>query len=103
MQDSCKNIVDQQIPAIWSSIINEYLDPSETCASAHLCPSSIEGMGPDGSDPVTCHICKKTAQFIDLSIFEDPLVQRKVATKLKTVCSQLPGNATVVSAFQTKN
>jgi len=92
-QDSCRNIVDQQIPAIWSSIITEYLDPSETCTSAHLCPAIVHSndFGSVGADPVTCHICKKTAQFIDLSIFEDPIVQKKVAKKLKQICSQLPG------------
>jgi hypothetical protein len=96
VQESCKSIVDEQIPAIWTSIITEYLDPAETCSSVHLCPAGLEKVQPH-SDPVTCHICKKTAQFIDLSIFEDPLIQKKVATKLKMICSQLPGNSTIVS------
>jgi len=91
VQDTCKSIVDEQIPAIWNSIITEYLDPAETCSSVHLCPPGVHL----DSDPVTCHICKKTAQFIDLSIFEDPLIQKKVATKLKKICSQLPGNSTI--------
>jgi len=94
VQDSCKSIVDEQIPAIWTSIITEYLDPAETCSSVHLCPAGLEKVQLP-SDPVTCHICKKTAQFIDLSIFEDPLIQKKVATKLKMICSQLPGNSTI--------
>mmetsp|Transcript_27448 Transcript_27448/g.72462 ORF Transcript_27448/g.72462 Transcript_27448/m.72462 type:complete len:206 (-) Transcript_27448:754-1371(-) len=93
VQENCKEVVEQEIPSIWNSIINEYLDPVNTCVSAHLCSATSSLTAPD---PVTCHLCKKTAQFIDKGIFEDPIVQKKVATKVKKICDQIPstGNAT---------
>ncbi len=100
VQASCNTIVDQQIPAIWTSIITEYLDPTQTCTDAHLCGPVV--YRDDGVDPVTCHVCKRTAQFIDMGIFEDPLMQRKMASKMKRICTEIPkaSNATIVSQFR---
>jgi hypothetical protein len=97
VQASCNSIVSQQIPAIWSSIITEYLDPTQTCTAAHLCGPGV--FRDDSVDPVTCRVCKRTAEFIDMGIFEDPLMQRKIAAKLKRICSEIPkaDNATIVS------
>eukprot|EP00281_Chroomonas_sp_CCMP1168_P025490 CAMPEP_0206228162 /NCGR_PEP_ID=MMETSP0047_2-20121206/9023_1 /ASSEMBLY_ACC=CAM_ASM_000192 /TAXON_ID=195065 /ORGANISM="Chroomonas mesostigmatica_cf, Strain CCMP1168" /LENGTH=203 /DNA_ID=CAMNT_0053651389 /DNA_START=18 /DNA_END=629 /DNA_ORIENTATION=- len=87
VQDTCKSLVEEEIPDIWEQIIDDYLDPKITCGKLGFCGKS-ETAPPPHPD-AQCKLCKKAAAWLDANVFEDPEIDAKVAERLKQMCTKL--------------
>mmetsp|Transcript_25739 Transcript_25739/g.40304 ORF Transcript_25739/g.40304 Transcript_25739/m.40304 type:complete len:200 (+) Transcript_25739:37-636(+) len=85
--EDCKDIVDDELPAIWEEIIDDVLNPTLRCADLDLCPN------PDNlkmEADFRCDICTKVTRYIGEKVLEDPKVEKRVALRLKKICDDIP-------------
>ena len=88
------------LPQTWEVIIAEILDPKQACAALGICgPGNKKNVlsvaGKDGDVEVSeeeeevvtpkCKICEEGAKLLAKQVFENPVVQHKVALELVQV------------------
>lgn len=84
--EDCKDVVNDELPAIWEQIIDDVLNPTMRCADLLLCPKSERVMTSD----FKCDICSKVTKYIGEKVFEDPRVEKRVARRLEKICDDIP-------------
>jgi len=90
---------------MWTSVIEDFLDPPTTCASLGLCaagaaaadePDDVVAEG--ASSASVCKACKVVTRMIALKVFENPAASDKVAAKLLKICDAVPNASAAVKS-----
>ena len=83
-EKACLQYIDNQIPAIWTDLINEILNPLEACTELGLCVESSEsGDLQSSGDVIECKICKQAAKFVDKKV-------GALRLRIFSICSFVP-------------
>lgn len=94
---SCRSTVTVDVPVFWEQIIKELMDPVITCEKMMLCAEEEKDL--DQSPDFACDVCMKAAKYIDEQVFESAKVDKKVATHLKKLCTDIPDIKVRVSPY----